>query len=140
MSSRRKAEQKRVNDPQVWVVGVLPLIAFANIIWDDGCKAVEKIKAEDSNLSGFVETDQWVALHRLEFLVKFLRKKDPRHESRAYKALVESDPGFKKVKMAGYVFKDLDGIKALKEWDDLDHLYSWIEANAIPREAMVVDL
>ncbi|PTD06239.1 hypothetical protein FCULG_00011720 [Fusarium culmorum] len=99
--ARPRVEWERAYDPQAWILGVLPLIAFTNIIWDDASNAVEEIEKSDSPLSGFVETDQWAAIHWFAFLVNFLEKKDPQHESQAYKALAECDPGFKKIEMAG---------------------------------------
>ncbi|KAK6703576.1 hypothetical protein SNK04_013503 [Fusarium graminearum] len=102
-SARPRVEWERAYDPQAWILGVLPLIAFTNLIWDDASSAVEQIEKSDSPLSGFVETEQWAAIHRFAFLVNFLEKKDPQHESQAYKALAECDPGFKKIEMAGYI-------------------------------------
>ncbi|KAF0635010.1 hypothetical protein FPSE5266_11021 [Fusarium pseudograminearum] len=136
-SARPRVEWERAYDPQAWILGVLPLIAFTNLIWDDASSAVEEIEKSDSPLSGFVETGQWAAIHRFAFLVNFLEKKDPQHESQAYKALAKCDPGFKKIEMAGYVFDDMDGITALVEWNDLDYLHSWIQANAVPRLSLV---
>ncbi|GKU15494.1 unnamed protein product [Fusarium langsethiae] len=133
MSAHNGQEWEIDDDPQAWIIGILPLIAFKNLIWEDSSSAVDEIQTTNSNLSGFVETDQWAAIHRFVFLVPFLEKKDPRHKSRAYRTLTNCDPGFKKIEMAGFVFKDMDGIKALDEWNNLDHLHSWIRANAVPR-------
>ncbi|RGP77702.1 hypothetical protein FLONG3_4161 [Fusarium longipes] len=137
MSARRQAEYERAQDPQAWIVGVMPLIAFGNLIWDDGNRAIIKSKAEEPRLSSYVETNQRDVLHRMTALRKFLKRKDPQGRSRAHRRLLESDPGLKKLKMVGYVFKDPE-IKPLKEWNDLGHhLDYWVRANAIPRLNMV---
>ncbi|CAG2000536.1 unnamed protein product [Fusarium graminearum] len=116
-SARPRVEWERAYDPQAWILGVLPLIAFTNLIWDDASSAVEQIEKSDSPLSGFVETEQWAAIHRFAFLVNFLEKKDPQHESQAYKALAECDPGFKKIEMAGLLV--ISSVTARVPWHHL---------------------
>ncbi|KAM0469410.1 hypothetical protein ACHAP7_009990 [Fusarium lateritium] len=129
--------REKTEDPQAWIVGILPLIAFGNLVWHDGSEAVEKVKAANSELSSFVETDQWAAFNRFVLVIEFLNKKDPGHQSQAHKALAECDPEFKKIEMVGNVFIGLDDVKPLQEWDDLDHLHKWIQANAVPRLSLV---
>ncbi|KAM0249263.1 hypothetical protein ACHAP5_002915 [Fusarium lateritium] len=128
---------EKTNDPQAWIIGILPLIAFGNLVWHEGSEAVTKIKVTNSELSGFVETDQWAAFNRFVLLIEFVNKRDPEHQSQAYKALAECDPEFKKIEMTGYVFTGMDYVEPLKEWDDLDYLHKWIQANAVPRLSVV---
>ncbi|KAL6915122.1 hypothetical protein FSST1_012882 [Fusarium sambucinum] len=137
MSAQHRYEWGTHNDPQDWIIGVLPLISFMNLIWEESFEVIDEITTGDTELSEFVEIDQWAAIHRFAYLVKFIHRRDPMHESQAYKALAECDPGFKKLEMASLIFKDMDGIKALREWNDLDYLHIWIQANVVPRLSLV---
>ncbi|KAL3595611.1 hypothetical protein FPOAC2_09958 [Fusarium poae] len=137
ITAQHRHERGYFNNSQDWIIGVLPLVAFLNLVWEESIPAIDEISIGDTELSEFVEIDQWAAIHRFTFLVDFIQKRDPLHESQAYKALAECDPGFRKLEMVSHVFKDMDGIKALSEWNDLDYLYSWIQANVVPRLSLV---
>ncbi|KAF4975180.1 hypothetical protein FZEAL_7988 [Fusarium zealandicum] len=119
-----------------WVTAVLPVVAFRNISLF--------ARAADPKWSKFQESSDVDACCRMTRLIVYLDQNDPFGKSEAYKALYQADPGFKKLREFGQVYipelVQERGIYPLDEWQDLDYLLGWIQANAIPRLHAVPDL
>jgi hypothetical protein len=127
-----------------WVTGVVPLIAFKDLVFTDGSLAVDVLKDENPEVAMYIRPNQLDACFIMTQLVKYLNKHDPEGQSKAYKLLESYDPGFKMIETLGAICHKASWVKYCNitnpaEWKDPEYLYNWILANAIPRLAQVPD-
>jgi hypothetical protein len=127
-----------------WVIGVLPLIAFKNLIFTKGSLAVEVLQDKKTELAKYIEPNQLDACFIMTQLMKHFKKHDPNGESKAYKLLEKHDPGFKMIETLSAICYKASWVKYCNttkpaEWNDPEYLYNWILANVDPRLAQVPD-
>jgi hypothetical protein len=118
-----------------WVTGVLPAIAVRNTFFYVGNAVVKALTEADPQSDKYRETEWQQLVDCIGILPDQLDALDPEGQSKAYELLELRDPGFRKTKAMGRLFKrnDRPNKTIPEEMNDLDYVYHWIRVNIIPR-------
>ncbi|KAF9782565.1 hypothetical protein IL306_011069 [Fusarium sp. DS 682] len=127
-----------------WIIDILPLVAFKNIAYFDGQEAVHHFLQRNIEYRKYLDFSAYHACLRMTYLLDFLNTHDPQKQSTVFKMLEKVDRGFKKLNAFQIIINreaaKKNDIFPFIEWNNLDYLLGWVEANVVPRLDAIPEL